>query len=163
MEKWLDMYGGTIGLLAWDITVAVIVPVAAAGIAALVVIRQIKQLDRHRREDRRSQAVLEMNGMLGGAVNLIARRVDGTSNVTLQDRFLLNDFYTRALALLDDEDRIVASWLNAQVQELLDRDIAAQVAAGVDPRIKAMQEASNHIQQVLLWQRRDLATRAFAH
>lgn len=127
MTEWLQAHGGTILVVLWDLIAVVAVPIAAAGLAALVVVRQVKQLDRHRTEDRRADGVIALTQML------IAETEIGMSPENVAKRPLLkmrtNADLIEAYAKLPAKDAPVARWAAMQ-RATMHQELDAAIAAG---------------------------------
>lgn len=149
----------------WDVTRDVVVPIAAAALAAFVIVRQIRQLDRHRTEDRRAQALIALN-------ELLYREVEFGSSVELYKassfgRFENGKSLIRAYALLPREDAPVALWASWQSRWIAEEIKKAFALREMDSetvaahREKASKIAADSLSTLLDWQAGDIPTSWF--
>lgn len=130
MTKWLAGTELTWLPVAWEVVVALVVPVTVAAIAALLVIRQIRQLDRHRSEDRQAEAITHLSQMMIDDADTVTRAIDEAVRrrdegrlsgpaINALDRFRNNAHYVKAQALLPTgESTAVANWALRQSNHL---------------------------------------------
>lgn len=106
----------------WEVFSALILPLGIAAVSVYLVLQQIRQLDRHRGEDRRAAAVAELTDLLIEQANMAVTSVTDGSEVLQQrrnvnevtytavDQYRTNRYYVKAITLLDIHDRVVAKW-----------------------------------------------------
>lgn len=118
------------GPTLWEMFTQFFVPATLAIAAALVVVGQIRQLDRHRSEDRRSRAIEELTSMMIAAVELVNKTIEAAvhkvngleygERLTQSDRFTLNLYFIRAQSLLAGDDIAVALWTMQEQNRVFD-------------------------------------------
>lgn len=171
MSDFLVAYGGAWATIAWDLVVAVFVPILSAGIAAWVVIAQVRQLDRHRVADRKGEAILHLTSMATGMTRLVdavmKNQESPNERPSWSDRFPLNEQYVNAMTLLEPQNQDVARWVNQVVDDMWD-EAATNYEIQSDPgdstglvRSASYKTAANVMQQLLSWQRGDCPTSWF--
>lgn len=140
---------------AWAVLTAVGVPIAAAAIAALVVTRQIRQLDRHRDEDRRAAGVRSLARMLYREVEFATDPDLWRQRAFL--RFKNGEELITAYATLKKSDHDVARWAaqkRNQIMPLVDASVGELASHTVGPmRTAASSVAAHAVEELLLWQR----------
>lgn len=165
MGSYLLHHGGVVLAVLWDVLTAVVVPIAAAGVAAWFVAGQIRQLDRHRNEDRRTQGIIALTQLLESEALVI---LDPSKWATPQlERFKANESLVRAYALLRREDAAVPEWVASQ-RDLMHEEVTAAQAAGEfgldklgDHRANALRIAAEAMEKLLQWQKNDARTAWF--
>ncbi|WP_461636742.1 hypothetical protein, partial [Leucobacter aridicollis] len=161
--------GKSVAIILWELLTMVLVPLAAAGIAAWVVIAQIQQLDRHKVSDRKAEAIGILTGHVAEMSSIIVKSVsEPTSTYTQDDRFRLNIGYVKALALLEGDEQDVARWVSVKTNELYDRakELRAQ-SENANESAKCVRNqtwgaASAIMQNMLDWQRGTIPTKWFS-
>lgn len=165
MDEWLSEIGGAFLLMTWEVTKTIAVPIAAATIAAVVIVTQIRQLDRHRTEDRRGQAILALNDMLYREVSF-GRTAEQYAHAAYE-RFENGKDLVRAYALLPSKDTEVARWASRErvrIEEQIDAaHVAGQIVAGPSGhhRAEAAKIAAEATGRLLDWQRGEVSTTWF--
>ncbi|RKE60443.1 hypothetical protein [Microbacterium sp. AG238] len=165
MDEIAALIGGQLLSAAWAVFTGAVVPIAAAGVAALVVVRQIRQLDRHRTEDRRAEGLLALTELLGEEAAVAADA--GMWANAVAARFQANESLVRAYALLPDADLPVARWIakeRIRMTEVVDLAGQAGEFARQEPgphRGEALKIAAEAMQTLLDWQRGELRTSWF--
>ena len=155
MNAWLAANGGELLAIIWDLIVQVGVPIAAAGIAAYVVIGQIRRADVYRKADRRAAGVGALTTYL---VNASAMAVD-LPKALAAERMRNNVPLVAAYGYLTGRDLVVARWAASQhgrIVELMDQWIDSpqpSPAGKVSPEQAEMSKiAAEAIQELLNWQ-----------
>lgn len=165
MDQLIASYGAGFLNVVWDLVSVVGVPIAAAGVAAGVVVRQIRQLDRHRTEDRQAKAVLALTDLLTREAEVVLDPVAG-QNPNLH-WFRTNEALVRAYSLLPGKDAAVARWVAKQRDSLraevtLAKDNGEFLASTVgNHRAAALRTAAEAMEQLLEWQRGNAHTSWF--
>lgn len=151
---------------------------AAAERQAVAAEAAIEQGDRHRSEDRRSQAIIELAQMMiddaDTAIRAIDRAVDRVKHggqrsaaITALDRFRNNARFVRAQAMLEGDDVAVANWVLTRSELLYTsaRDALKEHGLPMDvvgpARAVAMSVATETITKVFAWQRGQVSTQWF--
>lgn len=137
----------------------------------------VKQGDRHRADDRRSGAIIELAQMMISDADAAIRAIDVAAKlrggeqtgpaVTALDRFRNNAHFVRAQALLEGDDVAVASWTLAQSERLYTGVTHALHDHGLPgkevgaARATAMRVATETIAELFAWQRGQASTESF--
>jgi hypothetical protein len=141
-----------------------LIPILAAALAAVVVVWQIRQADRHRIEDRKANAIVALTRMLYREVELASTSELWQSRAL--HRFQNGELYVEAIALLDKSDQDVGRWVAAQRDRIMPIiDAAPRVTDHPNlwptERREASSIATDGANALLLWQRGDRPTRWF--
>jgi hypothetical protein len=156
---------GWILAAVWGVIAQVIIPIVAAAAAALFIGLQIRQLDRHREEDRRGEALRALNRLLYREVELSTREELWRQRAFL--RLENEKELITAYSLLGSSNADVGRWAAGRRTEIrmwVDMTPAAKFeptegemwTAHVGPmRAEAARLAAETVQELLLWQRGD--------
>jgi hypothetical protein len=170
---WLmDLIEG-IGAAWWTFTTAVIVPISAAGIAAYVVVLQIRRTDGHRVEDRRGRGVkagCEMFSDISLRARSNPKDTDRLSTQPGRRNLLMVDLYSN----LSGPDVPVAEWcitVNTRLADEYRQIRTGERVFGSDSdrrtgylkRRELLElEAAVCVSTLLQWQRSEIPTSWFA-
>lgn len=137
----------------------------------------LEQSDRHRDEDRRSRAIIELAQMMIDDADAAIRAIDVAANlrdgeqlgpaVTALDRFRNNAHFVRAQALLVGDEVAVANWTLAESDRLYTEVTQALKTHGLPgkevgaARALAMRVATDAITKLFAWQRGQVVTEWF--
>ena len=165
MHDWLTAHGGGVLDVLWDLIAVIGVPITAAAVAAYFVVRQMRQSDKHRREDRQAEAIIELCKLLTSEA---AAGLDlEVAKYPALNGFRRNEHYIRAVALLDQDDMPVVHWVAAQRDEIhrlffvaVESKEIAQAEVG-PAREQMLSIAAHAMERLLEWQRGDIPTRWF--
>ncbi|HLP66362.1 MAG TPA: hypothetical protein VK181_02460, partial [Rhizobium sp.] len=142
--------------LGVPLVTGVIVPIMVGLLAAGFIGRQIRQLDRHRTEDRLGEAIIELSNLLS-AETKVGLDPETSARMTLY-RFELNHHLIRAYALLPATEHDVVAFV-ARTRDLVQAAVNRSLAEGEntrqtvgDHRAEAFRVATLTMDGLIQWQ-----------
>lgn len=144
----------------WKFVTELLVPLTAVVAATMLVLRQIRQLDRHRTQDRQTEGINELVDYFYAEVELANDR--GTFQRRTMIRMSNEKIRTRAFGLLGPENIDVVLWaadVRSEIRKHIDEATFEETVGCA--RSEAAKIAVEAVEKLIQWDRGEIKTEWF--